>query len=471
MKKLISLVACSALVFSAVPLSVSAETIPAYTEIVSGDLNNDGAVSVADMVTMSRYILGTEQLDPQQYANTDINNDGEVNAFDLVYMRKVISKEIEPARRNYIFSTLHSCDSFHVYESEGIQFLFTDSQQLESYLSEILTDKDEISAFMQTYNDEFFTENAVFLQPVFIKDFDNQDYKTVLKTFFSTSKKAFITEYVNIFDTSQTYNVTGGKNVLAQVAIPKEEAEQYIGEGKFSFWTSDDYLFQQTKAFSSDDGSVSLYAVSDIVLFEAETGLYLKQSDNTYKFVADMGDVSINKIEPLFNQDCTEITYKVRDTEITKTLTIDLQGNVISRKATDASGNPADFDTNALIFSSPDGDRSVYITQSAFLLNSNVDLYMKDQNGELKEIFGFATDDGHTPFSSNGEWSEDENGYPVFADKNEFSITWKPESIIIDHRLEYSSDCWEYVEVSDSGEVLQNYTYTKELDSSRFIIS
>lgn len=55
-----------------------------------GDLNTDGEVSIADMVFLNRYILGSIQLDSDNYILSDLNFDGETDCFDLICMRKML---------------------------------------------------------------------------------------------------------------------------------------------------------------------------------------------------------------------------------------------------------------------------------------------------------------------------------------------------------------------------------------------
>ncbi|WP_303835620.1 leucine-rich repeat protein [Ruminococcus flavefaciens] len=55
-----------------------------------GDLNGDGALNVADLVMVSRYIHGLVTLDEKQTKSADLNGDGNVDIFDMVEFRKKI---------------------------------------------------------------------------------------------------------------------------------------------------------------------------------------------------------------------------------------------------------------------------------------------------------------------------------------------------------------------------------------------
>ena len=56
----------------------------------NGDLNGDGVLSVADMLTMKRYLLGKTQFTEEQFRSADLNSDGKADIFDLVRFREEI---------------------------------------------------------------------------------------------------------------------------------------------------------------------------------------------------------------------------------------------------------------------------------------------------------------------------------------------------------------------------------------------
>lgn len=63
--------------------------VPEYRqEGVEGDVNSDGEFSVADVVSMQKYILGTESL--KDLKAGDVNKDGYADSFDLSLMKKMI---------------------------------------------------------------------------------------------------------------------------------------------------------------------------------------------------------------------------------------------------------------------------------------------------------------------------------------------------------------------------------------------
>ncbi|MDE6092137.1 MAG: hypothetical protein K2G14_03480, partial [Ruminococcus sp.] len=114
-------------------------------------------------------------------------------------------------------------------------------------------------------------------------------------------------------------------------------------------------------------------------------------------------------------------------------------------------------DGNLLSYKSPDGKTELSITQSAFLLGSSVELYLKNSDGSFTPLTSLATDDGCCPFNDRGEWFTDEDGNSVFGDRENFTITWQDNGVIIDHRID--CDVWEKIGVTFDGEVTEYPTY------------
>ena len=71
-------------------VEVKFEEIDTSTAYKNGDLNGDGALNVADLVMMSRFIKGMTSLDEAQTKSADLNGDGNVDIFDMVEFRKKI---------------------------------------------------------------------------------------------------------------------------------------------------------------------------------------------------------------------------------------------------------------------------------------------------------------------------------------------------------------------------------------------
>ena len=62
------------------------------TEYGRGDVNTDGSVNTADLVFMSKYLLGREDFTKKQYELADMNEDGSADIFDMVSLRQELLK-------------------------------------------------------------------------------------------------------------------------------------------------------------------------------------------------------------------------------------------------------------------------------------------------------------------------------------------------------------------------------------------
>ena len=56
----------------------------------NGDLNGDGYLSVADLVSMKLYLTGKKEFTEEQFKSADLNGDGNADVFDLVSYRKAV---------------------------------------------------------------------------------------------------------------------------------------------------------------------------------------------------------------------------------------------------------------------------------------------------------------------------------------------------------------------------------------------
>ncbi|MDE6426139.1 MAG: leucine-rich repeat protein [Ruminococcus sp.] len=65
------------------------ETLP-VCKYSMGDLNQDGKINIADLVTMNKYILCQDNISYDTYILSDLTFDGIVDSFDLVKMKKLI---------------------------------------------------------------------------------------------------------------------------------------------------------------------------------------------------------------------------------------------------------------------------------------------------------------------------------------------------------------------------------------------
>ncbi len=63
------------------------------TAVTIGDVNNDGFVTAADIVSLQRYLLKNESLAAPE--KSDINGDGEIDVFDMIPLRKLVLSKIQ----------------------------------------------------------------------------------------------------------------------------------------------------------------------------------------------------------------------------------------------------------------------------------------------------------------------------------------------------------------------------------------
>ncbi|SHM33494.1 hypothetical protein [Ruminococcus flavefaciens] len=168
MKKLISLITAALTAFSATSLITSAESAPdlsddnimheSHTRIV-GDLNNDGEITISDLVTMSNVLLRKGYDDDIMYYRdelgyTDLNFDLETDVFDLVEMRKLV---ISPETAFKQINNVDILASAEKSDTKGAFISFPD--EISTYLSLLGTDAEEIQKYVDMYDEDFFRDN------------------------------------------------------------------------------------------------------------------------------------------------------------------------------------------------------------------------------------------------------------------------------------------------------------------------
>ncbi len=59
-------------------------------QFITGDINLDNNINIADSVLLQKYLLGSEKLTKEQFEVADINQDEKIDVFDMVFMRKML---------------------------------------------------------------------------------------------------------------------------------------------------------------------------------------------------------------------------------------------------------------------------------------------------------------------------------------------------------------------------------------------
>lgn len=98
-------------------------------------------------------------------------------------------------------------------------------------------------------------------------------------------------------------------------------------------------------------------------------------------------------------------------------------------------------DYSAYKYSSPDEKRSIYITQEAYLLMSEVNVYYVNDDGTYSFAAYLTTDDGCNPFDGDGRWEKDEDGNDVFTNGESYKMTWSDSEVVIEYWFEQNK--WE----------------------------
>ena len=75
---------------TAEPVTEESVTETQIPEILLGDVNLDGSISLLDAVAMQKYLLAKETFSEEQFAVSDVNQDGITNIFDFISLKKML---------------------------------------------------------------------------------------------------------------------------------------------------------------------------------------------------------------------------------------------------------------------------------------------------------------------------------------------------------------------------------------------
>ncbi len=170
MKKFISIIISVLTAFSASSLTAFADgsldfsddliTHKTHTRIV-GDLNEDGEISVGDLVIMSHIMHGNRSDDYRRYYDdelgySDLNFDLSTDIFDLIELRKLV---ISPEKAFKIVSDVDILSSAN--KASNVAAFIRSPEDITSYLSGIGTSEEEIQQYLDIYDDDFFKDSDV----------------------------------------------------------------------------------------------------------------------------------------------------------------------------------------------------------------------------------------------------------------------------------------------------------------------
>ncbi|MDE5738553.1 MAG: carbohydrate-binding domain-containing protein [Oscillospiraceae bacterium] len=102
--------------------------ISSSAEALTGDVNLDGAVGVADVILLQKYLIGKGTLSEEAYQNANIINDDVVNIYDFVALKRkvlnegggsVITPNPTPSGSELVESIVYHDSSVSLYDADG----------------------------------------------------------------------------------------------------------------------------------------------------------------------------------------------------------------------------------------------------------------------------------------------------------------------------------------------------------------
>ena len=188
-----------------------------------------------------------------QYYSKHIG-DGEIRVKAIDHEKKRITLESVD-----IPATLDDCEMFFskisysetIYKNADVSAVVTSAEELSEYITPILTEK-EAADFIEKYNEEFFSENVLFLKPVVQGSGCDIMYKI---SGIKKNENGFEIGYYDLYELKESYEDVMSA-VMGQVIVPKE---LYSGETvKWSF----------IKSRTGDANNDGNFTVADMVTFQ-----------------------------------------------------------------------------------------------------------------------------------------------------------------------------------------------------------
>lgn len=73
-----------------VPITSTAITTETKPTEISGDIDNDGKVEIADIVLLKKYLVNESDFTEKQQSAADLNKDGKINIFDFIILKNIL---------------------------------------------------------------------------------------------------------------------------------------------------------------------------------------------------------------------------------------------------------------------------------------------------------------------------------------------------------------------------------------------
>lgn len=462
MKKFINTALCLSVIAGAIPMGASAKSEPIYIEngadswsktIISGDVNNDGKLNIADAVILNKCLMNDFSYDGDfefDELRLDINFDGVFDVFDLVQMRQFVLNPEKAEKQTWAIDSFESDMTFITPEMpEDCNKIFTSYGEMSDYLSTIMTNNDEIQQFLDRYDETFFEENNLILEPFVQNSGDGVFYE--ISTTARGKNETFKDETFNgiAFGLNAHYEHNEGlypqkkTNLLAQVAVPKSQSsadDMIFYLSPFNF-----FLFPDTPPDSCryTDGNHELVLIDNWSFHHNSVDVYLKNPDGSFTYIADMfdldfennGELSGENYNISFRDDCFIIDY------FTKGNWHKMQSSYDGEEIINSNS----YDSP--IYKSLDGQTKLYFNSKYHYSENGGDItreilsniYLEETDGHLKHIGNLTSSGYNIPFKEAGEWSVDSDGNNVFS-SDTYSITWLDNAVNLDYQ--YDGDCW-----------------------------
>ncbi len=225
--------------------SVSFNAISSETEASLGDVNQDGAFSVSDIVVLQKWILKTPDTKLKDWKSADFNHDEIIDIFDLGLMKKALLSDRSGGK--VILTPMESVQlGSEFYLQDGV---FKANTSLLGKSEKLIRERFKISeaecpTYVVDYN--YFYDD---LSVIYIHTNEHKDGNGTLHLFFQNDKLVIMTyEYAGDFTSSI---VSSAEAIFGNHAEdPESDANQ------FYWWGLDDkncYLYVYNNYY--DDAS------------------------------------------------------------------------------------------------------------------------------------------------------------------------------------------------------------------------